>query len=467
MTACDLGLVGLGTMGANLARNLADHRISVALHDPAPGTAARLAGELAGRGQAAPSLADLVGALKAPRTIFLMVPAGAAVDQSVDALLPLLTVGDAIVDGGNSLYMDTERRVETCAAHGVDFLGFGLSGGAEGARHGPSIMAGGGPSVGRLAPMFRAIAAQAEGEACFAHVGPGGAGHFVKMLHNGIEYALMQLIAESYQLMHGMLGLSPAEMAAVFRTWAGGDLGGFLIEAAARVLATPDVDTGRPLIDLIEDRAGQKGTGRWAASATLDYGVAAPTLAEAVHARCLSALKPERVAAQTALGSPMRFFAGDRTAFVADLGAALLAANVAVHAQGFATLAAASAEKGWALDLGQIARIWRGGCIIRSRLLAAIAAAYGRNADLANLLRDPDVWAIVAPRDPAWRRIVGAAVAHGVPAPAFASALSYVDAYRTGRLWANMIEGQRDLFGAHGFGRVDRPGRFHADWAKS
>lgn len=467
MTACDLGLVGLGTMGANLARNLADHSISVALYDPAPGTASRLAAELGPRGTAANGLAQLVGALKTPRAVFLMVPAGDAVDQSVAALLPLLAAGDAIIDGGNSLYGDTERRVATCAPHGVDFLGFGLSGGAEGARHGPSIMAGGGAAVARLAPMFRAIAAQAEGEACFAHVGPGGAGHFVKMLHNGIEYALMQLIAECYQLMHGLLDLSPGEMEAIFRDWAGGERGGFLIECAARVLATRDGETGRPLIELIEDRAGQKGTGRWAANATLEYGVAAPTLAEAVHARCLSALKPERVAAQAALGSPLRRFSGDRTVFVADLGDALLAANAAVHAQGFATLAAASAEKGWGLDLGQIARIWRGGCIIRSRLLNAIAAAYGRDPGLANLLRDPALWAVVEKGDAAWRRVVVAAVAHGVPAPAFASALSYVDAYRTGRLWANMIEGQRDLFGAHGFGRVDRPGRFHADWVKS
>ena len=465
MTVCDLGLVGLGTMGANLARNLADHGTSLALYDPAPGTSAKLAAELGARGVAAADLAALVAALRAPRAVFLMVPAGAAVDDSIAALVPLLGAGDAIIDGGNSLYTDTERRVAACARRGVEFLGFGLSGGAEGARKGPSIMAGGGEAVERVAPLFRAVAAQAGGEPCFAHVGPGGAGHFVKMLHNGIEYALMQLIAESYQVMHALLGMSAAEMEAVFRGWAAGELGGFLIEIAARVLATRDGDTGRPLIDVIEDRAGQKGTGRWAANATLEFGVAAPTLAEAVHARCLSALKPERVDAQAALGAPLRYFAGDRAALIADLGAALLAANISVHAQGFATLAAAGAEKGWTLDLGAIARIWRGGCIIRSRLLDPIAAAYARAPDLRNLLRDPGLWAMVAARDAAWRRVVGTAVAHGVPAPAFASSLSYVDAYRTGRLWANMIEGQRDLFGAHGFGRVDRPGRFHAEWA--
>ncbi len=464
MNDCDLGLVGLGTMGANLARNLADHGTRVALFDPADGTAARLAEELGPRGRAATDLRGLVAALKAPRAIFLMVPAGDAVDQSIADILPMLAPGDAIIDGGNSLYEDTERRVAHCAPNRVDFFGFGLSGGSEGARRGPSIMAGGGPAVARVAPLFRAIAAEAHGEACFAHVGPGGAGHFVKMLHNGIEYALMQLIAEAYQLMHGPLGMTPGEMLPVFRGWAAGDLGGFLIECAARVLATDDPESGRPLIDLIEDRAGQKGTGRWAANATLDYGVAAPTLAEAVHARCMSALRPERLAAQSELGHPMSRYSGDRAKFLADLGAALLAANVAVHAQGFATLAAAAKEKDWPLDLAAIARIWRGGCIIRSHLLTGIADAYGRKPELGNLLRDPGIWAIVADRDAAWRRVAVAAVTHATPAPAMLSALAYVDAYRTGRLWANMIEGQRDLFGAHGFGRLDRPGRHHAQW---
>ncbi len=467
MSDCDLGLIGLGTMGANLARNLADHGTRVALFDPAAGTAARLADELGRHGRAADGLPQLVGALKAPRAVFLMVPAGEAVDQSIADLLPLLGRDDAVIDGGNSLYEDTERRVAHCAPHGVNFLGFGLSGGSEGARRGPSIMAGGGDAVVRVAPLFRAIAAKADGEACFAHIGPGGAGHFVKMMHNGIEYALMQLIAEAYQLMHGALGMSAAEILPVFRGWAAGEQGGFLIECAARVLATDDPESGQPLIDLIEDRAGQKGTGRWATNATLEYGVAAPTLAEAVHARCISGLRPERLAAQEALGHPMKRFTGDRAAFLADLGAGLLAANISVHAQGFATMAAAAAEKGWPLDLNAIARIWRGGCIIRSRLLNDIAAAYAREPAPVSLLRDPAIWSLLSARDAAWRRVVVAAVTHGVPAPAFASALAYADAYRTGRLWANMIDGQRDLFGAHGFGRIDRPGRFHADWAKA
>lgn len=461
-----LGLVGLGTMGANLARNLADHGYATALYDPAQGTARRLAAEIGG--VAATGLAGLVAALAPPRTLFLMVPAGEAVDQSVFDLLPLLARGDAIVDAGNSLYTDTERRVATCARHGVDFLGFGLSGGAEGARHGPSIMAGGGAAVARVAPLFRAIAAKAEdGEPCFAHMGPGGAGHFVKMMHNGIEYALMQLIAEAHQMLRDLGGFTVAERAAVFRGWAAGPAGGFLVECAARVLATDDPETGRPLIDLIEDRAGQKGTGRWAANATLDYGIAAPTLAEAVHARCLTGLKPERVAAAAALGSPLRPFSGDRSAFVADLGEALLAANVVVHAQGFAAMQAAAAEKKWPLDPAAIARVWRAGCIIRSRLLGRIAAAYERVPELANLLLDPALWDAIRAGDGAWRRVVGAAVAHGVPAPAFASALAYCDGYRTQRLWADVIEGQRDLFGSHGFGRLDKPGRHHASWARA
>ncbi|MBI1244747.1 MAG: NADP-dependent phosphogluconate dehydrogenase [Alphaproteobacteria bacterium] len=467
MSGYEIGLVGLGTMGANLARNLAENGARVALFDPAPGTAARLGAELGSKGTATDSLARLCAELSAPRTVFLMVPAGEAVDQSIAELLPLLSPGDAIIDGGNSLYTDTERRVAACAPRGVDFMGFGLSGGSEGARRGPSIMAGGGGAVGRMAPLFRAIAAKAEGEACFAHVGPGGAGHFVKMLHNGIEYALMQLIAEAYQIMQGMLGMSAREMLPVFHGWAAGDQGGFLIECAARVLATDDPETGKPLIDLIEDRAGQKGTGKWAANATLDYGVAAPTLAEAVHARCLTALRPERIAAQQALGNPVTRYPGDRQAILADLGDALLASNISVHAQGFATIAAAAAEKNWPIDLGAVARIWRGGCIIRSRLLNKIASAYARDGKLANLLRDPDIWSLVSTRDAAWRRVAIAAISHGTPAPAFQSALAYAGAYRTGRLWANMIDGQRDLFGAHGFGRIDRPGRHHADWASS
>jgi 6-phosphogluconate dehydrogenase len=457
----DLGLVGLGTMGANLARNFAEHGTTLALTDPAPGVAARLAKEL--DASAAPDLAGLVPLLARPRAVMLMVPAGDAVDASIAALLPLLEADDIIIDGGNSHFEETERRVATCAAHGVHFLGFGLSGGAEGARHGPSIMAGG--EVGAVAMVdarFRAIAAKAEGEECFAPIGRGGAGHFVKMVHNGIEYALMQLIGEAYQLL-GMLGVSVAEMRPVFARWAEGELGSFLMECAARVLATNDPESGRPMLDLIVDSAGQKGTGRWAANAALEFGAAAPTIAEAVHARCISGLKPERVDAAAALGAPLRPFAGDAWALIDDIGAALLAANLAVHAQGFAIMRAADGEKQWGLDLAAIARVWRGGCIIRSRLLTPIARAAATNPP--NLLRDPTLWQMVATRDAAWRRVVGAAVAHGVPAPAFASALAYVDAYRTDRLWANMIEAQRDLFGAHGFGRLDKPGRFHAQWA--
>jgi 6-phosphogluconate dehydrogenase len=458
----DLALVGLGTMGANLARNFADHGTTLALYDPAPGVAAKLAEEL--RASAAADLADLVAALARPRVVMLMVPAGEAVDASIAALLPLLDADDIVIDGGNSHYEETERRVATCAQHGVRFLGFGLSGGAEGARHGPAIMAGGETAaVALVDARFRAIAATAEGEECFAPIGRGGAGHFVKMVHNGIEYALMQLIGEAYQLLSGLLGLSVPELRPIFARWAEGELGAFLMECAARVLATSDPESGRPMIDLIADSAGQKGTGRWAANAALEFGAAAPTIAEAVHARCLSGLKPERVDAAAALGAPLHKFAGDGWALIDDIGAALLAANVAVHAQGFALMQAADREKRWGLDLAAIARVWRGGCIIRSRLLTPIARAAATCPP--NLLRDPALWELVAARDAAWRRAVGAAVAHGVPVPAFGSALAYVDAYRTDRLWANMIEAQRDLFGAHGFGRLDKPGRFHAQWA--
>lgn len=465
MTA--LGLMGLGVMGANLARNFVDHGATLALYDPAAGAADRLAADLGRSGRACADPAALVAALPAPRTVFLMVPAGAPTDAAIDSLLPRMAAGDAIIDGGNAFYKDTARRQARCVGANIHLLGFGVSGGAEGARHGPAIMAGGDRAVlDRLAPIFNAIAAKApDGTACFARVGDGAAGHFVKTVHNGIEYAHMQLIAEAWQLLRRLVGLSQAEVRELFARWARGSLSSFLMECAVRALDTMDPADGTPLIERIVDTAEQKGTGLWTANAALEYGVAAPTLAEAVHARCLSALKNMRLAAAAALGAPSIAFSGDRQALIAALEKALMAANIAVLAQGFALIRAVNAEHGWGIDPAVVARVWRGGCIIRSTLLEPIAEAFSASPDLDNLLRHAALWRLVAAGDSEWRQVAVTAVAHGVPAPAFTSALAYVDGLRTGRLWADMIAAQRDIFGQHGFARFDAPGRHHADWA--
>jgi 6-phosphogluconate dehydrogenase len=467
MPAFSLGLMGLGVMGANLARNLADHGTALTLYDPTPGLAQRLADDLGPPARAVDSPAALAAALAPSRTVFLLVPAGKPVDEALAALLPALAAGDAVIDGGNSFYRDTQRRIETAKARGVEFMGFGVSGGAEGARRGPAIMAGGSAAaVARMAPAFAAIAAVTPaGEACFARVGEGPAGHFVKAVHNGIEYAHMQLIAESWQMLRRMLGLQHEQARATFARWAHGELSSFLMETAVRVLDTRDVDDGSPMIERIVDTAEQKGTGQWTANAALAYGVAAPTLAEAVHARCLSALKELREAAEDSLGSPTMTFRGDASMVVEALGPALLAAQVAVLAQGFAVIRAADAEHGWGVDPAVVARVWRAGCIVRSTLLEPIVAAYERAPELPNLLFDPELWRRVEAGDAAWRQVVVMAVSHGLPAPAFSSALAYVDGLRTARLWADMIAAQRDVFGQHGFARFDKPGRQHADWA--
>ncbi|TXL73847.1 NADP-dependent phosphogluconate dehydrogenase [Vineibacter terrae] len=464
MTA--LGLMGLGVMGANLARNLADHGVQLALYDPAAGVAQHLAQDLGSAGTACATPEALVAALAAPRTIFLLVPAGAATDAAIESLLPHLAAGDVIIDGGNAFYRDTARRQAACGASGVHFLGFGVSGGAEGARHGPAIMAGGDRTVlERLAPTFAAIAAKApDGTPCFARVGDGAAGHFVKTVHNGIEYAHMQLIAEAWQLLRRLLRLPHEEVRDLFARWARGALSSFLMECAVRALDTMDKD-GTPLIEHIVDTAEQKGTGQWTANAALEYGVAAPSLAEAVHARCLSALKDMRLAMEASVGAPTMAFAGDVKALVAALERALLSANITVLAQGFALIRAVDAEHGWGVDPATVARTWRGGCIIRSTLLEPIAEAYAAAPDLDNLLRDRVLWRRVTAGDAEWRQVVVTAVAHGVPVPVFSASLAYVDGLRTGRLWADMIAAQRDIFGQHGFARFGSPGRHHADWA--
>ena len=464
----EIGLIGLGVMGQNLALNIADHGFEIAVYNR---TAARTeafaaSDEASGRPIVACStLQDLAGALRRPRAIVLMVQAGAATDEQIEALLPHLAPGDVIVDGGNTRYQDTIRRERALRERGIRLLGTGISGGEEGARHGPSIMAGGEPEAyARVAPILEAIAAQVEGRPCCAHLGPDGAGHFVKTMHNGIEYADMQLIAETYALMKDGLGLDHPAMQAAFAAWNDGDLDSFLIEITADILGKRDPDTGAPMVEVILDRAGQKGTGGWAVAAALDLGVPAPTIAEAVAARSLSAAKDERVRAAAQLSGPAAGGEPAGTLELAVLRDALLAAKIAAYAQGFAVIAAASRENGWGLDLGTIAAIWRGGCIIRARFLDWIKDAYGRDPTLANLMLDPHFAAVLAGAQDGLRTVAALAASRGLASPALGSALAYYDGYRSARLPANLIQAQRDYFGAHTYERVDRDGSFHSDW---
>ena len=463
LSGSSLGLIGLGTMGANFARNLADKGIRLVLHDADAARCAALAAELGSGAVAATTLAQAVAALPRPRGLFLLVPAGQAVDATIDALEPLLETGDAIVDGGNSFWRDTERRTARLAARGIDVLGFGVSGGSEGARTGPAIMAGGKPgAVARLAPMFRAVAARHDTAPCFVDCGTGGAGHFVKMVHNGIEYAAMQAIAEVYVLLRDHHGLDASGIEAVLRGWRDGPAGSFLLDCALRALAARE--DGAALLDAIADTASQKGTGSWAAIAALELGVPAPSLAEAVFARTLSALRGERLAAAADMpGTPVTA----APAALTDIADAIVGATIAVHAQGLALIAAAAREHGWSRDLGAIAASWRAGCIIRSRLMEAIAGELAATGETVNLMRLPRFARDLAAREAGWRRVVTAAAARGTPLPCLASALAYVDGYRQARSGAHLIAAQRDIFGNHGFQRLDRTGSFHAAWPQA
>ena len=465
----EIGLIGLGVMGQNLALNIADHGFEVAVYNRTTARTEAFAGSHEAKTRPivpCATLAGLVETLRAPRAIILMVQAGAPTDRQIEALVPLLEPGDVIVDGGNARYQDTIRRERALHERGLRFLGTGISGGEEGARHGPSIMAGGEPEAyARVRQIFEAIAAKVDGAPCCAHVGPDGAGHFVKMLHNGIEYADMQLIAETYALMKDGLGLGYPEMQAAFAAWNQGDLDSFLIEITADILDKRDPETGAPMVEVILDRAGQKGTGGWAVAAALEFGVPAPTIAEAVAARSLSALKDERVSAAARLAGPAAGGDAGRDLELATLRDALLAAKIAAYAQGFAVMAAASAAHGWALDLGTIASIWRGGCIIRARFLERIREAYARDAARANLMLDPYFAAALAEAQDGLREAVTLAARRGIAAPALGSTLAYYDGYRSARLPANLIQAQRDCFGAHTYERIDRPGSFHSDWS--
>ncbi len=465
----DIGLVGLAVMGENLVLNMESRGFTVAVYNR---TVDKVDAFTSGRGNGkrivgTRSIAELVASLKRPRRVMLMVKAGKPVDDFIAQLLPHLSPGDVVIDGGNSHFPDTIRRTKELEAKGLLFIGTGVSGGEEGALLGPSIMPGGSPAAWpHVAPIFRAIAAKVEdGTPCCDWVGPDGAGHFVKMVHNGIEYGDMQLICEAYELMSRLLGMTAPEMHEVFARWNRGDLDSYLIEITRDILAVRDGD-GTPLVDRILDTAGQKGTGKWTSAAALDLGVPLTLISEAVYARALSAMKEERVAAAKLLAGPKCAFAGDRAAFVDDLEKALYVSKLVSYAQGFALMRAAAAEHGWPLDYGSIALLWRGGCIIRSAFLGKIKEAFDANPALPNLLLDPYFLSKVEAGQSAWRRVVAAAVTNGVWVPASATALAWYDGYRSERLPANLLQAQRDYFGAHLYERVDRPRGeyFHTNW---
>jgi 6-phosphogluconate dehydrogenase len=462
-----IGVVGLGVMGRNLALNVASRGFSVAGYDTDPAKTASLAdGPGKGKLEGVATPEALMAALERPRRILTMVPAGRPVDEVIAHLRPHMEPGDILIDGGNSHFQDTERRSQELAAAGLQFVGMGVSGGEEGALHGPSLMPGG-PGVAweALAPILSAIAARAEdGEPCVAHIGPRGAGHYVKMVHNGIEYGDMQLIAEVYDLLHRAAGIPAAELAAIFDEWNRGELRSYLVEITARILGVTDPESGQPLVDVILDEAQQKGTGKWASQNSLDVGAPIPTINSAVESRIVSALKKERAAASLVLHGPAARYGGDRARLVDAARQALHASKITSYAQGIGLLRIASREYGYDLQPGEIARIWRAGCIIRARLLGDIREAYRRDTTLANLLLDPAFASAVHERQEAWRFVVQTAVGLGIPVPALAASLSYFDAYRSERLPANLTQAQRDYFGAHTYRRTDREGSFHTEW---
>ncbi|WP_375480869.1 NADP-dependent phosphogluconate dehydrogenase [uncultured Jatrophihabitans sp.] len=464
-----IGVTGLAVMGRNLARNLAHNGHTVALHNRTNARTTDLVDKHGDEGTFVPSesLEGFVASLTTPRAIIIMVKAGGPTDAVIDELAPLLDEGDIIVDCGNAHYSDTRRREHDLSERGIHFVGCGVSGGEEGALLGPSIMPGGSEqSYAKLGPIFESIAADVDDTPCCVHVGPDGAGHFVKMVHNGIEYADMQLIAEAYDLLRAGLGASPAEIADIFRSWNEGDLESFLIEITADVLAQNDDATGKPFVDVVLDQAEQKGTGRWTVQSALDLGVPITGIAEATFARALSGHAEQRRPAQEAFGSEIGDLAiTDRDAFIEEVRLALYASKVVAYAQGFDQIKAGSREYGWDVDPGAMATIWRGGCIIRARFLNRIRDAYADDPDLSSLLVAPYFADAVRSGVDAWRHVVVQATQAGIPIPAFASSLSYYDGLRRDRLPAALIQGLRDNFGAHTYKRVDREGTFHVEWA--
>ncbi len=466
----DIGVVGLAVMGENLILNMESKGFTVACYNR---TVSKVDDFVEGRAKGKKiigcrSVEEFVSNLEKPRRVMLMVKAGKPVDAFIEQILPHLEEGDIVIDGGNSHFPDTMRRTKYLEEKGLMYIGTGVSGGEEGALKGPSIMPGGSPDAWEhVKNIFQSVAAKApDGTPCCQWVGSDGAGHFVKMTHNGIEYGDMQLICEAYQIMSRGLGMSAAEMQEVFAEWNKGDLDSYLIEITSEILAKTDPDTGKPMVDVILDTAGQKGTGKWTSQAGLDMGVGIPQIAEAVFARCLSAIKEERVAASKALVGPDAEFSGDKDAFIAELQQAVYAAKICSYAQGFQLQRAAANEYGWDLNYGDIALMWRAGCIIRARFLDKIKAAFDKNMELPNLLLDDYFKGVIDKSQPAWRSVVRTAIQLGIPVPAMGTALNYYDSYRCARLPANLLQAQRDYFGAHTYERLDKPRGefFHTDW---
>ena len=467
---CDIGLIGVAVMGQNLVLNMNDHGFRVAVFNR---TVSKVDDFLANEAKGtnvvgAHSVEELTGLLKRPRRVMLMIKAGDTVDQMIDHLLPHLEPGDIVIDGGNSLFTDSNRRTKSLAEKGILFVGTGVSGGEEGARNGPSIMPGGNPAAWpHVKPIFQSIAAKVEdGTPCCDWVGEDGAGHFVKMVHNGIEYGDMQLICEAYDLLQHGLGLTPDELHEVFAQWNKGELDSYLIEISSRIFAKKDED-GSPLVDKILDAAGQKGTGKWTVISSLDTGQPVTLIGESVFARCLSALKDERVSASRILRGPRsKTKVGDRARFIEDVRRALYCSKIVSYAQGYMLLRAAAKENNWNLNMGGIALMWRGGCIIRSQFLGQIKTAYEKKPRLQNLLLDKFFARAVNKYQSSWRKALVHAVKLGVPTPAFSTALAFFDGYRAERLPANLLQAQRDFFGAHTYERLDQPrGQFfHTNW---
>ena len=471
MTKQQIGVVGMAVMGRNIALNIESRGYSVSLYNRTGSKTTEVLEQNPGKNLVGTyTVEEFVNSLESPRKILLMVQAGRGTDATIDALLPHLDKGDIVIDGGNTFFKDTIRRSERLAELGINFVGTGVSGGEEGALHGPSIMPGGPQSAYELvAPILRDISAKApeDGEPCVTYIGENGAGHYVKMVHNGIEYGDMQLIAESYDLLHRVLGLSAAEISKIFGEWNKGELDSFLMEISTQILATVDPATGKPMVDVIMDRAGNKGTGKWTSQSALDLGEPLSLITESVFARYISTFKEERVAASQVIPGvdfQANLSEADKKDIIEAVRQALYFSKIVSYAQGFAQMKAASQEYGWTLNYGEIAKIFRAGCIIRAKFLQKITDAYSKNPDLDNLMLDDYFLNILGSNQAAVRRVVTLAIQAGIPVPTFSSALAYYDSYRSPVLPANLIQAQRDLFGAHTYQRVDRPGTFHFHW---
>ncbi|MEK3915261.1 NADP-dependent phosphogluconate dehydrogenase [Paenibacillus sp. FSL H7-0331] len=470
MSKQQVGVIGLAVMGKNLALNIESRGFTVSVYNRSREKTDALIEEAAGKNLVGTySIEEFVASLETPRRILIMVQAGAGTDATIDSLVPLLDKGDIIIDGGNAYFPDTQRRNKDLQAHGLRFIGTGVSGGEEGALKGPSIMPGGQKDAYELVePILTAISAKVGGDPCCTYIGPDGAGHYVKMVHNGIEYGDMQLICEAYQLLKDVLDVSTDELHEIFSEWNKGELDSYLIEITTDIFTKKDPETGKPMVDVILDSAGQKGTGKWTSQSSLDLGVPLSIITESVFSRFLSAMKQERVAASKVLNGPnVSKYTGDRKEFIEAVRKALYASKICSYAQGFAQMRAASVEYNWSLDYGSIAMIFRGGCIIRARFLQNIKDAYDRDPELKNLLLDGYFQDVVSNYQDAWRNVIATAVTRGIPAPAFASALAYYDSYRTERLPANLLQAQRDYFGAHTFQRLDKEGSFHFNWMEN